>query len=280
MLRRDPSDRLTRDNDSMSPIEPADPAAATHLRLDIAYDGTDFSGWAAQPGLRTVQGTLEGALETVLRLPPGSCRLTVAGRTDAGVHARGQVCSLSLPLADMEVETLHARLNRLLPTDVVVRRAVPASEDFNARFSATWRRYAYRICDRPNAVDPLRRREVLAWPRALDETAMHEAAAGLLGEHDFAAFCKRREGATTVRDLQELAWTRDGELLTCRVVANAFCHNMVRSLVGCLIVVGEGKRPPSWAADGLRVGVRDSRVPVVAASGLTLEEVGYPPELE
>lgn len=252
-------------------------ASTAHLRLDVAYDGTGFSGWAAQPGLRTVQGVLESALETVLRLSPGSCRLTVAGRTDAGVHARGQVCGVTVPLGPLDVEWLHARLNRLLPDDVVVRRVRRAPGDFDARFSATWRRYAYRICDQPQAVDPLRRHELLAWPRALDEVAMNEAAGGLLGEHDFAAFCKRRDGASAVRELRELAWVRDSGILTGRVVANAFCHHMVRSLVGCLIVVGEGKRQPAWAAEVLAAGVRDSRVTVVAAHGLCLEEVGYPP---
>ncbi len=250
------------------------------LRLDVAYDGADFSGWATQPGLRTVQGTLEPAIERVLRLPAGSVRLTVAGRTDAGVHARGQVCHVDVPPEVVDVAALARRLTRALPNDVVVRRVTEAPPGFDARFSAVWRRYSYRICDQPNRLDPIRRREVLGWPRPLDESAMNEAAAGLLGEHDFAAFCKRREGASTVRDLRELVWSRDGELLTCRVVAGAFCHNMVRSLVGCLIVVGEAKRPPSWAAEVLARTVRDSRVPVVAAHGLSLEEVGYPPDDE
>ena len=255
-------------------------AVPTRLRLDVAYDGTGFSGWAAQPGLRTAQGILEAALETVLRLPVGSCRLTVAGRTDAGVHARAQVSHVDLALGERDPMQLGLRLNRLLPDDVVVRRVSAAPHGFDARFSATWRRYAYRICDQSQNGDPMRRHEVLSWPRPLDERAMNDAAAGLLGEHDFAAFCKRREGASTVRHLRELGWTRDDSLLTCRVVADAFCHHMVRSLVGCLLVVGEGKRPASWATDVLAAGVRDSRVPVVAAHGLTLEQVGYPPDAE
>ncbi len=257
-----------------------DRADRARLRLDIAYDGTEFAGWAAQPGLRTVQGILEAALETVLRLPVGSCRLTVAGRTDAGVHARGQVCHLDLAMDELDTRQLRRRLARMLPEDVVVQRVAPAPDGFDARFSAAWRGYAYRVCDQPLSVDPLHRHEVLAWPWPLDETAMDDAAAGLLGEHDFAAFCKRREGASTVRHLRELGWTRDDGLLTCRVVADAFCHHMVRSLVGCLLVVGEGKRPASWAAEVLAAAVRDSRVPVVAAHGLTLEEVGYPPDAE
>src|SRR6478736_1676649 len=158
------------------------------VRLDLAYDGTSFAGWASQPGLRTVQATVESALETILRGPVGSCRLTVAGRTDAGVHARGQVCHADLTMAADDVDRLAGRLNRLLPDDVVVHRAVVAPSGFDARFSATWRRYAFRICDRTEAVDPLRRHEVLAWPRPLDLAAMNAAAEGLLGEHDFAAF--------------------------------------------------------------------------------------------
>ena len=262
--------------------EPDIPAGAgdtprpLRLRLDVAYDGTGFSGWASQPGLRTVQGTIEAALEQILRLEAGSCRLTVAGRTDAGVHARGQVCSVETPLGVLEPHELQARLNRLLFDDVVVRRVSVAPDGFDARFSATWRRYAYRVNDDPSSVDPLRRREVLRWPRGLDESAMNAAAPHLLGEHDFAAFCKRREGTSTVRHLQELVWSRSDELLMCRVVANAFCHNMVRALVGCLIVVGEGKRPPGWPAEVLSAGVRDPRVPVLPPHGLTLEEVGYP----
>lgn len=251
----------------------------TRLRLDVSYDGTAFAGWASQPGQRTVQGTLESALATILRIPDAqrdSARLTVAGRTDAGVHARGQVCSVDLDLGEASAAVLQQRLGRLLPDDVVVRRVLVVAHDFDARFSARWRRYAYRVYDEPAAVDPLRRREVLSWPRPLDEAAMNDAAFGLLGEHDFAAFCKRRDGAPTVRDLSEVSWSRRSGLLTCRVVANAFCHNMVRSLVGSLFPVGEGRRPVEWPAELLAAQVRNPRVLVVPARGLTLEEVGYP----
>jgi tRNA pseudouridine38-40 synthase len=258
---------------------PESEVRTTRLRLDVSYDGSDFSGWASQPGLRTVQGTLGAALERVLRLPAGACRLTVAGRTDAGVHARGQVCHVDVVTGGFETGRLARRVNGALPPDLVVRRVSVAPDGFDARFSASWRRYAYQVCDRTTCADPVRRHEILSWPRPLDELVMNDAAGRLLGEHDFAAFCKRREGASTVRHLRELAWTREGGLLTCRVVADAFCHHMVRSLVGCLIVVGEGSRPPSWAAEVLAAAVRDSRVPVVAAHGLTLEEVGYPLEL-
>jgi tRNA pseudouridine38-40 synthase len=256
---------------------------SVRLRLDVAYDGTDFSGWAAQPGRRTVQATIESALATIIREP--ATRLTVAGRTDAGVHARGQVCHVDVDPAGLESAGLDAahlcrRLGRLLPADVVVRRVSVVPDDFDARFSAQWRRYAYRVCDEGETVDPLRRNQVLRWPRPLDEVAMNAAASGLLGEHDFAAFCKRREGSSTVRRLTEVAWSRGEGLLTCRVVADSFCHTMVRALVGCLIVVGEGRREPGWPAEVLAARVRDSGVPVLPPHGLTLEAVGYPPEFQ
>jgi tRNA pseudouridine38-40 synthase len=258
---------------------------AVRLRLDLAYDGTDFHGWASQPGLRTVQGTLEGALAQVLRLD--SVAVTCAGRTDTGVHARGQVAHLDVPsealLASAGRSTappetaLLRRLNGVLPEDVRVRGVRVAPEGFDARFSASCRRYAYRVADDPTLLDPLVRREVLVWPRRLDLDAMNAAAAALLGEHDFAAFCKRREGATTVRALLELSWARDpAGLAVATVLADAFCHHMVRALVGCLLVVGEGRRPTDWPAEVLARAERDPRVAVVHAHGLTLEEVGYP----
>jgi tRNA pseudouridine38-40 synthase len=255
------------------------------LRLDLAYDGTDFHGWATQPGLRTVQGLLEAALAQVLRVE--STPVTCAGRTDTGVHARGQVVHVDVApdvlaasagrSADPPTEALLRRLNGVLPADVRVRGLREVPEAFDARFSAVWRRYAYRIADHPALADPLVRRAVLARPRRLDLDAMNAAASGLIGEHDFAAFCKRREGATTVRTLLDLSWGRDAEgLAVASVRADAFCHHMVRSLVGALVAVGEGRRPPSWAAEVLAAGVRDAAVTVVPAHGLTLEEVGYP----
>ncbi len=255
------------------------------LRLDLAYDGTDFHGWATQPRLRTVQGILEAALTQILRSE--SAPVTCAGRTDTGVHARGQVVHLDV---DDEVlaasagrstrppaEALLRRLNGILPDDVRVHRISTAPEGFDARFSAVWRRYAYRIADAPALVDPLTRRWVLAWGRALDLEAMNEAATLLQGENDFAAFCKKREGASTIRTLLELSWRRDDAgLAVATVRADAFCHNMVRALVGAMITVGEGRREPGWAGEVLRRGERDPRVTVVHAHGLTLEEVGYP----
>ena len=248
------------------------------IRLDVAYDGTDFRGWAAQPGLRTVQGELTSALATALRRP--DVDVVCAGRTDAGVHARGQVVHADLD-DPPELSSLVRRLNGILPTDVRVRRAVEAAPGFDARFAALWRRYAYRIADRPAALDPLARAHVLAWPRPLDEAAMNAASLLLVGRHDFASFCKQREGATTIRTLEQLSWARDDAgVLVGTVVADAFCHSMVRSLVGCLIAIGEGRKPVDWADDVLRAAVRSPSVAVVHAHGLTLEEVGYPPDDE
>jgi len=258
------------------------------LRLDLAYDGAGFHGWARQPGLRTVQGELEAALDTVLRVHGSS--LTVAGRTDTGVHARGQVAHLD---ADPEAvasaagagdldpcAALARRLNGVLEPDVRLRRVTAAPVGFDARFSATWRRYCYRIADDAAAVDPLTRGHVLAWGRRLDLDRMNAAASQLLGEHDFASFCKKREGATTIRSLLDLSWARVDGVAEATVRADAFCHNMVRSLVGCMIAVGEGRREPAWAAEVLARRERDSAVTVVHAHGLTLEEVGYPPDDE
>ena len=243
------------------------------IRIDLSYDGSGFHGWAAQPGLRTVQGTLEAALATVLRLPEVS--VVCAGRTDTGVHARGQVGHLDLPATAYD-ERLE-RLNGILPADVRVRAVAAAPEGFDARFSAVWRRYAYRVADGPGLADPLTRGHVLAWPRPLDLAAMTAASAALLGLQDYAAFCKRREGASTIRTLQDLSWARDpAGLAVATVRADAFCHHMVRSLVGCLLAVGDGRRPVGWPAEVLAAGVRDSAVAVVPAHGLVLEEVGYP----
>ena len=253
------------------------------LRLDLAYDGTGFHGWAAQPELRTVQGDLETALATVLRRPVS---VTCAGRTDTGVHARGQVVHLDVDAevltaaagrsTDPPAEALRRRLNGVLDGDVRALRAVVAPDAFDARFSALWRRYVYRLCDEPARLDPLTRGFVVAWPRPLDVHAMNEAASRLVGEHDFAAFCRRRTGATTVRELVELRVERTPDGLDATVRADAFCHSMVRALTGCLVAVGEGRRPAGWAGEVLVRGRRDPAVTVMPAHGLTLEEVRYP----
>ncbi|WP_183093794.1 tRNA pseudouridine(38-40) synthase TruA [Nocardioides stalactiti] len=254
------------------------------LRIDLAYDGTDFKGWAAQPNLRTVQGELVGALATVLRRPADEIQVVCAGRTDAGVHARGQVAHLDLPvglgLAE-DLDQLARRVNGVLDRDVRVHRIAVAPDGFDARFAALWRRYAYRIADDPVAVDPLRRHHVLTWPRRLDLDAMNEASAPLVGLHDFASFCKQRPGATTIRTLLDLSWERDEAGVAVGTVrADAFCHSMVRALVGCLVAVGEGRRPPEWAHQMLVAAQRDPAVHVLHAHGLTLEEVAYPDDAD
>ncbi len=251
------------------------------LRLDVAYDGTDFSGWAQQPTRRTVQGVLTEALSTVLRTP---LRLTVAGRTDAGVHASGQVCHVDLPetLAP-QVDGLLRRLNRLLPPDVRVHDLGRVPDAFDARFSALRRHYRYRVTTAPFGAEPLRARETVAWPYPLDPEPMNAASALLLGEHDFAAFCKRREGATTVRALQRFDWSPapgEPDVLVAAVSADAFCHSMVRSLVGAVFEVGRGRRPADWPAGLLRRELRASEVTVAPPHGLSLTGVDYPADDE
>jgi len=259
-------------------VSPAD--ALTRVRLDVCYDGTDFSGWAVQPGRRTVQRVLQEALATVLRLP--SVALTVAGRTDAGVHATGQVAHLDLP-APVWSEArgrLVRRLGGILPRDVRVSAVREVPDAFDARFGALWRRYEYRICDAEGGVDPLHRRQVLAWPRPLDVSAMAAAAARLVGLHDFVAFCRVRPDTTTIRTLEHFDVARNGSEIVCTVQADAFCRSMVRSLVGALLAVGEGRRPVEWPAGLFANENRSDDIAVAPAHGLTLIEVGYPADEE
>ncbi|GIF06195.1 tRNA pseudouridine(38-40) synthase TruA [Actinoplanes siamensis] len=255
------------------------------LRLDVSYDGADFSGWAAQPGRRTVAGVLAEALNRVLGAPGADwpLGLTVAGRTDAGVHATGQVCHIDLPAERYEelAGSLLRRLNALMPPDARIKGVVPVPESFDARFSATFRRYEYRVCDDGWGPEPLRRYDTLAWLRPLDLDRLNAAAAGLLGEHDFAAFCKRKEHATTIRAIARLDWRREADrTLVATVQADAFCQAMVRSLVGAMLAVGEGRREPEWPARLLTLRERSSEVTVAPAHGLTLVAVGYPDEAE
>ncbi|MBQ1060469.1 MULTISPECIES: tRNA pseudouridine(38-40) synthase TruA [Micromonospora] len=248
------------------------------LRLDVSYDGTDFSGWAPQPTRRTVAGVLMQTLDLVLGAGTAT-GLTVAGRTDAGVHATGQVCHLDLPAAVWREHEgrLLRRLARLLPPDVRVRAMTEVPADFDARFSATFRRYEYRVTDAPWGAEPLRRRHTLAWPKPLDLAALNAAAAGLVGEHDFAAYCRRKENATTLREVTRLDWRRDPDgILVATVQADAFCQNMVRSLVGAMLVAGDGRRPVQWPAGLLTRRERSSEVTVAPAHGLALVAVGYP----
>ena len=239
----------------------------TRVRLDLAYDGTDFSGWALQPGLRTVEGELTAALTRVLRLaePP---RLVVAGRTDAGVHARGQVAHVDLPAAALAeapgrsgrepLPALGRSLSGVLPADLVVRQVGPAPAGFDARFAALQRRYSYQVATERSALDPLRRREVLVTRGPLDVAAMNDASARLLGLRDFAAFCRGVRGRAPCGPCSSYSWRPDpGQgLLTATVVADAFCHSMVRALVGAVLEVGRGRRGPGWPAELMAAAVR------------------------
>ncbi|KTS09133.1 tRNA pseudouridine(38-40) synthase TruA [Microbacterium testaceum] len=260
------------------------------LRLDISYDGTHFRGWARQPGLRTVQGTLEDALARILG---GDPRLVVAGRTDAGVHASGQVAHLDLDDYQMArlprrrregdeddaVAALAGRVRGVLGAypDVTVHRTTLAPAGFDARFSAVWRRYIYRVADANSGYDPLERLRTTTVKAALDVEAMHIAAQRLIGLHDFAAYCKAREEATTIRTLLEYDWRRgDDGILVANVRADAFCHSMVRALVGACVAVGEGRLD---VEDVVRIRDDGRRTPdtkVLAARGLVLAQVGYP----
>ncbi|WP_138756832.1 tRNA pseudouridine(38-40) synthase TruA [Modestobacter altitudinis] len=247
------------------------------VRLEVSYDGTALHGWARQPGQRTVQGELELGLATVLR---HDVDLTVAGRTDAGVHAVGQVAHTDLPaeLFAAHESRLLRRLRGVLPADVAVTGARVVRPEFDARFAALARHYVYRLTDADSGPPPLRRADTAAWPRRLDASAMRVAAALLLGQHDFAAFCRRREGATTIRTLLDLDVCREGAVIEVQASADAFCHSMVRSLVGALIAVGEGRRPAGWPASLLAMTSRANDVPVAPAGGLTLVRVDYPPD--
>lgn len=260
------------------------------IRLDIAYDGTHFRGWARQPGLRTVQGDLEAA---IARIVGGFPRLIVAGRTDAGVHASGQVAHLDLDPEQVArlprrrrdndeadaIAALAGRIRGVLGTypDVTVRRTSRAPEGFDARFSAVWRRYTYRLADAATGYDPLDRSRTTTVRSALDVESMDAAASRLIGLHDFAAYCKAREEATTIRTLLEYDWHRGADgVLVANVRADAFCHSMVRALVGACVAVGEGR----IEIDDV-VAIRDARMripetKVLAARGLVLAEVGYP----
>jgi tRNA pseudouridine38-40 synthase len=281
------------------------------LRLEIAYDGAQFCGWARQPGLRSVQAELESALRAVLRIEEGiRVRVAVAGRTDAGVHAVGQVCHSDVPAAAWAAAsprmragttsapeqapgagadpslTVRRRLNGALPPDLRVRQVSEAPSGFDARWSAAWRRYSYLVADDPAGQDPRTRGHVLWHPRALDVEAMDIAAAPFVGEHDFSAFCRAREGASSVRTIHDIGWRRVGRSagatspVEFSVRADAFCHSMVRALVGAFIAVGDGRWSTERPAELLAAA---QRVPVIAtapAHPLTLVEVGYPPDAD
>lgn len=286
------------------------------LRIDLAYDGGAFYGWARQPHLRTVQGEIESALHTVLRIPDDDIanplRLTVAGRTDTGVHASHQVCHLDIEphvldscIGHMQVNGIAAlrhRLTHVLPNDIAIHNISRAPDGFDARFSALERTYVYRIADATSVIDPRMRGCVLAVDYSLDVDAMNQAAALTVGLHDFGSFATPNPGGTTIREVKTAYWHRvrqealtqigdvdsstkiatystpfmESGLLCFTIVADAFAHNMVRSLVNACVKVGQGKKDIEWFASKMDTPVREGSTGPIAAFGLTLEHVAYP----
>ena len=255
----------------------------TRFRLDLAYDGTNFHGWAAQPGQRTVEGALQEAVAAALviwRRPPEQL-LVVAGRTDAGVHARHQVAHLDVDLPPDDAPALTGQLRRLLPSDVAMHSVSPAPAGFDARFAATGRTYCYRLWDATSLPDPTLRHVVTALTVRLDTNAMAVASANLLGLRDFTAFCRPKAGGTAIRNLRRFDVTRLDDApgtIECWLEADAFCHSMVRSLVGAITEVGAGHRDLAWLAATAARPQRANDVPVLPPGGLTLEAVTYPPD--
>jgi tRNA pseudouridine38-40 synthase len=247
------------------------------LRLDLSYDGTNFSGWAVQPDRRTVQQVIEDAISTVAQ---AKAETIVAGRTDAGVHATGQVIHVDLP-ESLELSDLAYKLNRILDEDIRINQISIAPPAFHARFSALRRYYEYRILDENKVIPPLARLSTESWYRPLDLDVMNQASTLLLGTHNYAAFCKFREGATTIRTLETYSWRRDRDgYLIGDVVADAFCYSMVRNLVGAIVCVADGRKDLSWITTLLEDKERVSDSLVFPARGLSLYKVDYPTDAE
>ena len=253
----------------------------TRLRIDLAYDGGQFSGWARQPDRPTVQGAVETALAQVCRTDPGQLTTVVAGRTDAGVHATGQVCHVDIPpgVEVTDPARLRHRLRRVLASQsgIWIIDVGFAPEGFDARFSPLSRRYEYRIADDQSTKDPRRAGHTLWLDEVVDFAEMNRLGQALVGLHDWASFCRARAGATTVRHLQRFDWARDDDgVLVATVQADAFCHSMVRSLVGSAVEVGRGR-----ASIEEIVALRDARArtsvwKTLPGYALTLCEVSYP----
>jgi len=247
------------------------------LRLDLSYDGTNFSGWAVQPDRRTVQQCIEEAISTVTQT---KAETIVAGRTDAGVHATGQVIHVDVP-ESLDLSDLAYKLNRILDEDIRINQIQIAPPAFHARFSALRRYYEYRILDENKVIPPLARFDTEPWYRPLDVDVMNQASALLLGTHNFAAFCKFRDGATTIRTLERYSWRRDNQgFLIGDVVADAFCYSMVRNLVGAIVCVADGRKDASWITTLLEDKERVSDSLVFPGRGLTLYKVDYPTDPE
>ncbi|MFT4148395.1 MAG: tRNA pseudouridine(38-40) synthase TruA [Micrococcaceae bacterium] len=269
------------------------------VKIILAYDGAWFQGWGIQPDAPTIQGVLEQTLQTITgRL----IRTTVAGRTDTGVHAQGQVVHCDMSEAEwytfvsdyqdsseafirrvnglLQLITMQVTGTKLAKGAIQIKSVEPVAESFDARFSALWRRYSYTIEDKTTGWNPLNRHCVLHYRGQLDENAMNVASQLLLGEHNFIAFCKPRQGATTIRTLQEMYWKRHDGLLTVHLKADAFCHHMVRSLVGATLMVGSGEREPKWLYERLQLQQRNAEANIAPGHALVLEEIGYPEEKE
>ena len=245
------------------------------LRIDLAYDGTDYSGWAKQPDLPTIQGTLEDAIATVTRAP--EVNTIVAGRTDAGVHATGQVVHVDIDFAE-DPSVLPGRLNSYLAnTSIVIHSVIEAPAGFDARFSPLFRRYEYRISDESAPRDPRNSRYTYWVDDVLDFESMNAAANSVVGLHDWTTYCRPRPGSTSVRELQRFDWVRDSDgSLVATIQGDAFCHNMVRNLVGMSVAVGRGRLAASDAVTLRDQRLRTAAFIVLPPHGLTLVEVGYP----
>jgi tRNA pseudouridine38-40 synthase len=247
------------------------------LRIDLSYDGTNFSGWAKQPDQRTLQEEIEHALTV---LTQSTIATIVAGRTDAGVHAEHQVIHTDVP-DKTDISNFAFRLNQLLDEDIRINSVVYAPVNFHARFTASARTYKYKIIDGGRVTPPLDRYDSADWFRDLDIALMNQGSQLLLGEHDFFAFCKFREGGTTIRNLLQFDWARDAKnYLIATIKAESFRYNMVRNLVGAAVCVGEKRFEPAWMLKTLEDKVRIPDSYVFPAKGLTLVSVEYPAESE
>ena len=246
----------------------------SRLRVDLTYQGTNFSGWAKQPNERTVQEEVEKALSMITQTKVATI---VAGRTDAGVHAKHQVIHTDLP-TQTDINNLAFRLNQILDADIRVLTAQWAPDNFHARFTAISRTYQYKIIDAGKVTAPLDRHDSTEWFRPLDIELMNSGSKLLLGVHDFFAFCKFREGGSTIKNLLTFNWHRDEkDVVICEISADSFRYNMVRNLVGAAVCVGEGRFKPEWMLKTLQDKVRISDSYVFPAKGLTLISIEYPP---